>query len=570
MKDVIPPDAADMESLDDDPVISACREIFRIPYPFPWQRLIISAVLDATLPGGTCDGNDEREQEPLRRIAILPTGAGKSLCWMLPALLIEGLTIAVFPLLSLMADQKRRLDECGISSVVLRGAQKAEERRQIWKELANGKSKIILANPEVLQSPAVEKRLEILQPVFLAVDETHTVSQWGESFRPACAGLGRLVERWEPRAVLALTATAGPHMRRRITELLFNGHAPDEALADPDRPAIRYGVIPALSRNHALERLVREERRPLIVFGPTRSSVEMAARMLRRRLNDEEIRYYHAGLSPMEKSRLEGWFMDSDNGVLCATCAYGLGVDKKNIRSIVHLSPPSSTEAYLQESGRASRDGLGARAWLIWTPDDPADSDDPRKRSLTGTPDPQTIPADPAPVNSQPSTPSAEEVAAARRRGMIRYAVTTGRCRREMLLEALGIEARDCSGCDVCGGESWRTPPEEDLIMKFFRWNRRRFRKGQAARILIGRRTAEILRRGLDVIRGFGILSGWELEDAEEAIAVLMHAGYLKKGNRRIGKGRLDVVRSYGKAQKKGARSSLFQNERYKSTLFSR
>jgi ATP-dependent DNA helicase RecQ len=355
-----------------DPVTAKCQSVFGIPYPYPWQRLIIAGVLDAvTAP----------MREPLRQIAVLPTGAGKSLCWMLPAVLVEGLTIAVFPLLSLMSDQERRLTECGIKSVVLRGGQAKSERKKSWNMLKLGEAKIVLANPEVLQSPEVESRLEKLHPTFLVVDETHTVSQWGESFRPACAEMGRLVKSWEPPAVLALTATAGPHMRERIKELLFNGETPTEALADPDRPAIRYGVYPSLSRSHGLDRLVRDLPRPAIVFGSTRPNVEQAARMLRRRLKNEEIRYYHAGLSREEKNRLEGWFLSSEDGILCATCAYGMGVDKKNIRTVIHLSPPSSAEAYLQESGRASRDGKGASAWLIMTPEDRAGLDNPRGRA---------------------------------------------------------------------------------------------------------------------------------------------------------------------------------------------
>ncbi|MDF1567917.1 MAG: RecQ family ATP-dependent DNA helicase [Spirochaetaceae bacterium] len=493
-----------------DPVTAKCQSVFGIPYPYPWQRLIIAGVLDAvTTP----------MSEPLRQIAVLPTGAGKSLCWMLPAVLLEGLTIAVFPLLSLMSDQERRLTECGIKSVVLRGGQEKSERKKSWSMLKQGEVRIVLANPEVLQSPEVENRLEKLHPTFLVVDETHTVSQWGESFRPACAEMGRLVKAWKPPAVLALTATAGPYMRERIKELLFNGETPTEALADPDRPAIRYGVYPSLSRSHALDRLIRDLPRPAIVFGSTRPSVEQAAGMLRRRLKDDEVRYYHAGLSREEKNRLENWFLSSEDGILCATCAYGMGVDKKNIRTVIHLSPPSSVEAYLQESGRASRDGNGASAWLITTPEDCAVLDDLRG----GAPHAAT---------------EAEVVARARQAVMRQFVSSTGRCRREMLLESLGIEAQDCTGCDVCGGEAWERPPEEDSIRRVARWNRGRFRKGQLARILIGRRNVEIRRAGLDMVRGFGMLSGWELEDTEEAIGVMIRTKKLKySGLGRRGKG---------------------------------
>ena len=647
---------------DDDPAARAAAEVFGIPYPFPWQRLIIAAVLDAAAPlscgrergGGSVSGGSselypqaQAGRQALRRIAVLPTGAGKSLCWMLPAVLIDGITVAVFPLLALMSDQQRRLREAGVPTVMLRGGQTVSERAAVWRALENGDAKIVLANPEVLYAGGAARRLGALKPRFLVVDETHTVSQWGESFRPACAEMGRLVEAWNPPAVLALTATAGPRIRERISALLFNGESPSEALANPDRPAVRYGVLPSLSPMHTLERLVRDEARPAVVFGPTRSSVQRAARTLRGRLNDDNIRFYHAGLNRDEKQRLEEWFFSSRNGVLCATCAYGLGVDKPDIRTVIHLAPPSSVEAYLQESGRASRDGKGAAAWLIWQPHEavnvlgdsaPApggdrgcalsgqaapegDSAGPEAdtegrsaglgraagapkaaleahsggpRRTAGAPraaleahsggprqaaanhpkpdnqgrrfssgsqiTPKNYPAktgrpaldspsdNPAPDSPAEDSPldSPEALARARRIAMIRYAASTGRCRREMLLEALGIEAEDCGGCDVCGGQPWEEPPEAAVILGVLRRNRRRFGEGNLARILIGRRSAKIRRRGLELSPGFGALSGWELEDAEEALAALIRGGRI--AYRGFGRHRaLDLPRGSGR-----------------------
>ena len=528
----------------DDPATRIAAEVFGISYLFPWQRLIIAAVLDAAAPLPGCS----EPPEPLRRIAVLPTGAGKSLCWMLPALMIEGITVTVFPLLALMADQERRLREAGVPAVLLRGGLTGDERRKVWDTLERGEVKIVLVNPEVLQIPETARRLTALKPRFLVVDETHTVSQWGESFRPACAAIGRFTEEWNPAAVLALTATAGPLIRERISALLFNGDAPTEALADPDRPAVRYGVLPSLSPMHTLERLVRTESRPAIVFGPTRSSVQRAARILRRRLGGDNIRFYHAGLSRDEKRRLEEWFFSSTDGVLCATCAYGLGVDKPDIRTVIHLAPPSSVEAYLQESGRASRDGKGAKAWLIWAAHermnslgDPgagpqggskggASSGEAAPKGDSGGPGAGPEGGSKGGASSGEAAPKGdsggpEALARARRAAMLRYAASTTRCRREMLLEALGIEARDCSGCDICGGEPWKQPPETEIILNVLRRNPRRFRKGSLARILIGRRSVEIRRSGLDLSRLFGALQGWQLEDAEEAVAALIREG---------------------------------------------
>jgi len=537
----------------EDPVVSTCRHIFGITAPFPWQRLIIANVLDALSTRGKGQGAENRldEAEDLRQIAVLPTGAGKSLCWMLPAVLSRELTVAVFPLLSLMTDQKRRLDDVGVDSVTLRGGLSPEELGAGWANLKSGKISIVITNPETLRSPPVARRLGELKPRFLVVDETHTVSQWGESFRPACAGMGRLVEQWNPPVVLALTATAGPHIRNRITELLFNGEPPNSALANPDRSAIKYGVIPTLSRNHTLERLARDEPKPLIVFGPTRSSVMNSARLLRNRLRGQEARFYHAGLTREEKLRLGAWFLESGDGILCATCAYGMGVDKPNVRTVIHLSPPPSVEAYLQESGRASRDGKGANAWLIWhrggenelkTPvnqNHPA-SEEERKQAGTRNPERSsrgqnfvdyTITRE-VPIDSRADIRF-------RQSGMIDYATSIHRCRRTMLLASLGIEAQDCGGCDVCGGGPYTAPPEEKSIIRAVKWNRLRFSRGKLSRILVGRRSAEILRHGLQSTRGFGSLGGWELEDAEEAITSLVRMKKVKMKSRWPAKGKL-------------------------------
>ncbi|MCG8452809.1 MAG: DEAD/DEAH box helicase [Spirochaetales bacterium] len=299
------------------PIQEICQERFGIPSPYPWQLLIISGVLESLF-------SEDDERPPHQRIAVLPTGAGKSLCWMLPAALHSGLTIAVFPLLSLMRDQSRRLSKAQIPHLVFQGGMSSQEKSQLWKKLEKREIHVVLTNPEILDSPITIQHLGQFQPDFLVVDETHTVSQWGESFRPACAHLGQAVEKWNPRAVLALTATASPSLRNRIVQLLFHGQEPEQAIANADRPEIHYGVIPTLSRMHTLERLAREKTRPMVIFGRTRSQVELTARTLRHRLRSKNIMFYHAGLSPQEKLYLEEWFLESKEGILCATSAYGI------------------------------------------------------------------------------------------------------------------------------------------------------------------------------------------------------------------------------------------------------
>jgi len=466
------------------------KEIFGITRPYPWQQLIISNILDSF-----------ESSEILRFIAVMPTGSGKSLCWMLPAYIFKGITLAVFPLLSLISDQERRLKEKGIPFAVLKGGLSNSEKEEIWTKLENRKIRIILASPEILQNRWILLKLKKLGIGFIVIDETHTVTEWGKTFRPACADTGKVIKELNPLAVLAMTATAGEETRKEISKILFNGNNYITASAPPDRPEIRYGVIYTISINHSLEKLVRNEKRPLIVFTPSRASAEQSARLLRYRLKDKEIKFYHAGLSTEEKKNLEKWFYDSSNGILCATSAYGMGVDKKNIRTVVHTAPPGSVESYLQESGRAGRDGSEAHAWLIYRKD-------PRKIKKV----------------------------------MDSYALSET-CRREFLFKQTGGESTDCSGCDICGSIKIPAEPyEKQIISEYLKKNNFRLSSENFIRLLAGKRNTEAVIYKLKYRKGFGVLGHWQEDDIEEAVSFLTENGIIKKG-RLFSRGRLGINR---------------------------
>lgn len=407
----------------DDAVAITAQKRFGIPYLYPWQRLVIANIIDSY---EAAKGGGRNEQEDLddvfcngQQIVLLPTGAGKSACFQIPALLMDGATLVVYPLLALMSDQCRRLTATGIECAVLRGGQSAEERDAEFAKVACG-AKLIIANPEVLSDEALLERLCACSIAHIAVDEAHCVSEWGDSFRPAYRELGRIIARIGAPVVTAFTATASPEVLVRVSEVLFGGRA-HIVRSGSDRPNIRYYVRHTDAKCAAALFLSRTQLRPMIIFCGTRSGAENMSRALCTAFGAETARFYHAGLERDEKSAVENWFFNSEDGVLCATCAYGMGVDKKNIRTVIHLEPPATAEAYIQEAGRGGRDGNPANAILLWG------SEDSRKF---------------------------KQFAPGSRSAVMRTFARSSACRRQTLLDALGAEKAVCSGCDICDAKA--------------------------------------------------------------------------------------------------------------------
>ena len=450
------------------------EKYFGINYLFPYQRLAISNILDCA--------RDPEENNPAQ-VVILPTGAGKSLCFMLPALLTEGITLIIFPLLSLMADQQRRMESAGIPSILLRGGLSREEKEKAFYKIKQGEVKIVIANPEILLAPGVIEQVSQGNIFHVVIDEAHTVSQWGDSFRNSYLELGQIVSRLRPKVTTAFTATASAPILSRFTEIIFQGINPNIIRADPDRPNIRYDALPYLSKEAALRRAVQKAEKPLIVFCSSRDGTEITARRIKRWLPDKDVWFYHAGLTREEKKKIENLFFGSGTGILVATCAYGMGVDKSNIRTVIHADLPSSAEAYLQESGRGGRDRRQAYAiamvpWLA------------EKNEL--------------------------------------YNIFTGKtCRRQALLHILEHENQLCTGCDVCDGRQI-TPEGMTEIIKLVQRNPGCLTSSKAAAILKGSLSPEAIGRCLFLYKGWGALSHWEEEEIKEAIQMLTQGNALK------------------------------------------
>jgi ATP-dependent DNA helicase RecQ len=486
-----------------DPLGKAAAELFGLPYLFPYQRLVISNILEASGDPRTGDPGAEDpetgDRETLgNQIVILPTGAGKSLCFQLPAMLLSGPTLVLYPILSLMADQERRLRERGFEPVLLRGGQSEDERRQIWEKLGSGKSRFIIANPEVLLGRRMLAKLGGLGIAHIVIDEAHCVSEWGESFRPSYLRIGEIINACEasnaceagtrPRRPLitAFTATASAPVLEKIGTYVFGERPAHRVIGNPDRSNICYETLGCISRDLAVRDLIARNELPAIVFCSTRGSTEKLARYLANAFAEDalgsQIRFYHAGLSREEKTAVEKWFFPNPRAVLTATCAYGMGVDKADIRTVIHRDCPPSVEAYLQESGRAGRDGKLSRACLLWGPGDESQL----KRA-------------------------GDERALKRLGDLLNYARDTRGCRREKLLALLdyqgGGEKPPENCCDVCEGRARRELREERTVLRFFKRCPRSYTLEEAAAILgemeqIGWSAAEARETLRELIKG--------------------------------------------------------------------
>ena len=418
-------------------------------------------------------------------LVLMPTGGGKSLCYQIPSMLRHGVGICVSPLIALMQDQVQGLTQMGIRAACLNSSLDPNTAWDVEQRLETGQLDILYVAPERLFKPGFLDFLERCNPCLFAIDEAHCVSQWGHDFRPEYMQLSVLKERFPHVPRLALTATADEPTQRDIVKNLQLEQAQVFATGF-DRPNISYTVLPKNNSQKMLLRFI-EENHPGdagIVYRLSRKKVEKTAEFLKK--NGITALPYHAGLSSQQRYENQDRFMREEGVVMVATVAFGMGVDKPNVRFVCHLEPPKSLEAFHQETGRGGRDGLPASAWMCFGMQDIA-----ILRAM---------------IDSGEANDTRKRVEVAKLGSMFAF-LETATCRRQALLGYFGEFIEPCDNCDNCitPVDTWDgTEAAQKALSNIFR-TEQRFGVNYLVHVLMGKETEQMRRFNHDQVSTFGI-----------------------------------------------------------------
>jgi len=431
-------------------------------------------------------------------LAVMPTGAGKSLCYQLPALARPGTALVVSPLIALMHDQIRSAAELGIRAASLTSAD--SDRDQTIERFRAGELDLLYVAPERATTAGFRQLVARAPLALIAVDEAHCVSEWGHDFRPDYRQLRGLLDEHSDVPRLALTATADERTR---TDILAQLGIPADGLivAGFDRPNIRYNVRPREQTGKQLRELLARQPGPAIVYAPSRDKAEKIAEQLTA--TGRPSLPYHAGLDPQVRARNQAAFVKSEEMVIAATVAFGMGIDKPDVRVVAHAAIPKSIEAYYQETGRAGRDGERAEAWLFWAAQDFARA----RQRIEQEIEPERRPAERDRLNA-----------------LAMFVEATG-CRRAILLRHFGEEPPErCGNCDNCldpPASIDATEVARKLLSAAFR-TEMRFGVGYLTDVLAGNDTEKVRSFGHHRLSVFGIASPEELTLVKPAARALI------------------------------------------------
>jgi ATP-dependent DNA helicase RecQ len=439
-------------------------------------------------------------------LAVMPTGSGKSLCFQVPALVMEGLAIVVSPLLVLMQDQVAALKLGGVAADAINSAQDRETNVAIWRGVADGKTRILYLTPERLMTERMLAALGRLKVSLIAIDEAHCISQWGPAFRPEYRALTQLRSTFPGVPIAALTATADEVTRADIAAQLFANDVHTIVLGF-DRPNISLSVDPKLdTKNQFLDLMKQRRGQSGIVYCLSRKRTEQFATLLVA--NGFNALPYHAGMSKEERDANQNRFMTEPGLVMVATIAFGMGIDKSDVRFVIHVDLPASIEAYYQEIGRAGRDGEPADAHMLFG------LGDVRMRRMF--------------INDEDAGADRKRRESQRLDALVGYC-EAATCRRQILLGYFGETCAPCGNCDVCKSPVSLADGTADArkILAAIAQTGQRFGAAHVVDVLRGAATDRTISSGHSVLPVFGVGAEKKKEEWLSMVRQLVMGGYL-------------------------------------------
>ncbi len=440
-------------------------------------------------------------------LCVMPTGGGKSVCYQVPALVMKGTVIVISPLISLMKDQVDALHEAGISAAYINSTMTAEEYQMTMEATIRGEYKLLYIAPERLDSPSFTNRLQLMDVSMVAIDEAHCISQWGHDFRPSYRNIRQMISLFhEKPVVLALTATATPAVREDICEQLGIDES-DTVMTGFERENLTFSVVKGQDREKFVKEYVKKnEGEAGIIYAATRKAVDHMHDTLLK--SGVRVAKYHAGLSDQERQMGQDRFLNDEVTVMVATNAFGMGIDKSNIRYVIHYQMPKNMESYYQEAGRAGRDGLDSECTLLFSSQDVQT----QRFLIDQSQDESRIPMELEKLQS-----------------MIDYCHTET-CLQKFIIAYFGEEdLTDCGRCANCTDTRESSDVTEDVqkVLSCVIRMGQRFGKTIIAQVLTGSRNKKVFDFGFNKLTTYGLMKGRSAKDISDFIEFLISENYL-------------------------------------------
>ncbi len=469
-------------------------------------------------------------------LALMPTGGGKSLCYQIPALLMPGLTLVISPLISLMKDQVDALKQNGIEAAFINSTLTSGKLSEVYRKLAQGRLKLLYIAPERFDSDFFNRFLAGVKLSLVAIDEAHCISQWGHDFRPQYLKLSAILQNLPQKPTLiALTATATPQVAQDICQRL--DIAPScQVVTGFSRDNLAFKVVKGEdSKTFILNYLQQNQGQAGIIYANTRKQVEALGVFLKK--HGQKVRIYHAGLSEAERLQNQEAFLYDQADVMVATNAFGMGIDKSNVRYVIHASVPGSLEAYYQEAGRAGRDGLESEAILLYH-----DSDLQTQRFF---------------IENSPADEAYKKQEYQKLEAMVRYANSEA-CLQQVIVQYFGQTCPPCQKCSNCldQREAKDITIDAQKALSCVVRMRGRFGKKMIAQVLKGSKGQKMISEKLNELTTYGIMSAYKLKEIESLLDYLLASGYLVNDDPKFPKPQLtvngaDVLKGKAKVMRK-------------------